>query len=81
MRAFKRLAVCLTTTAVFAVSSALTACPGAEETGAPRITNHGTGQGYAGFCLLCHGPGSGINQFPPDHTGRTNEMCLTCHKS
>lgn len=39
-----------------------------------------------GLCLTCHGPGMGEQEFPiegpDDHTGRTNEECLTtegCH--
>jgi len=54
-------------------------CDGGETTGPPRITAHGVGVGYEGFCLLCHGPGTGADEFPPDHVGRTNDICLTCH--
>jgi hypothetical protein len=50
-------------------------------TSAPRITEHGVGPDYAGYCLTCHGPGNGPQEFPPDHAGRTNDMCLTCHHS
>lgn len=32
-------------------------------------------------CLLCHGEGIGeAAKVPMDHTGRTNETCLLCHK-
>lgn len=31
-------------------------------------------------CLLCHNAGS-IKPFPKDHTGRTSETCLSCHRS
>lgn len=31
-----------------------------------------------GDCLACHGPNA-LRPFPPDHTGRGNESCLTCH--
>lgn len=31
-------------------------------------------------CLACHGPG-GLRPVPATHVGRTNEMCLSCHKS
>ncbi len=31
-------------------------------------------------CLSCHEKGlNGAPKFPPDHTGRTNEMCVLCH--
>jgi hypothetical protein len=31
-------------------------------------------------CLSCHEKGlSGARKVPPDHTGRTNEMCTVCH--
>ncbi|MDE3091042.1 MAG: ammonia-forming cytochrome c nitrite reductase subunit c552, partial [Chloroflexota bacterium] len=31
-------------------------------------------------CLSCHEKGvNGAPKFPPDHTGRTNDMCLGCH--
>jgi len=37
-----------------------------------------------GMCLICHSPGMGKQEFPiggpNDHTGRTNEECLTCHE-
>ncbi|MEE8472862.1 MAG: hypothetical protein V3S82_06820, partial [Dehalococcoidia bacterium] len=29
-------------------------------------------------CLLCHG-GTSIVPFPPNHAGRTNDLCLFCH--
>ena len=33
-------------------------------------------------CLACHETGVGrAPRVPIDHTGRTNGMCLTCHKS
>ena len=32
-----------------------------------------------GDCLMCHGEGA-VKPFPADHTGHTNEACLTCHK-
>ncbi len=52
----------------------------------PEIVSHGTGVGYEGLCLICHGPdGTGELTFPTegpnDHTGRTVEQCLTCHKA
>jgi len=32
-------------------------------------------------CLSCHEKGvNGAPKFPPDHAGRTNEMCLGCHQ-
>jgi formate-dependent nitrite reductase cytochrome c552 subunit len=32
-------------------------------------------------CIACHGTGlAGAPKFPPDHAGRTNEMCQVCHK-
>lgn len=31
-------------------------------------------------CQLCHGPTSKVRPFPADHAGRTNDMCLSCHK-
>jgi hypothetical protein len=31
-------------------------------------------------CLMCHGP-QGFKPNPPDHEGRTNETCLSCHRS
>jgi len=30
-------------------------------------------------CLSCHGPG-GLKPVPPDHAGRTEEICQVCHK-
>jgi len=33
-------------------------------------------------CLMCHGEGIvGAPKVPEDHTGRTNETCLLCHKT
>jgi predicted CXXCH cytochrome family protein len=32
-----------------------------------------------GDCLACHGKDA-FRPFPPDHTGRGNESCLTCHQ-
>ena len=64
---------------IAAALAILGGCGGDDETGAPRITEHGIGPGYEGFCLLCHGPGTGTDEFPPDHVGRTNDDCLTCH--
>ena len=33
-------------------------------------------------CLVCHDTGVGrATVIPSDHTGRTNDMCLTCHKT
>ena len=38
----------------------------------------------AGLCLICHGVGTGEDEFPiegpDDHTGRTEDICLDCHK-
>lgn len=32
-------------------------------------------------CVVCHSTGvGGAPKFPPDHTGRTNDMCQLCHK-
>lgn len=31
-------------------------------------------------CLQCHGV-SGIEPYPKDHSGRTNDACLSCHRS
>lgn len=32
-------------------------------------------------CIACHGTGlAGAPRFPPDHAGRTNDMCQGCHK-
>jgi predicted CXXCH cytochrome family protein len=31
-------------------------------------------------CLMCHGP-QGFKPNPADHEGRTNETCLSCHRS
>ena len=32
-------------------------------------------------CLSCHQNGvNGAPKYPPDHTGRTNDMCVTCHQ-
>lgn len=54
-------------------------CNKSETASVPRVTSHGLGTGYEGFCLLCHGPGTGKDEYPSDHPGRTNDMCLTCH--
>ena len=33
------------------------------------------------MCVVCHATGvGGATKFPPDHAGRTNEMCQGCHK-
>jgi hypothetical protein len=38
-------------------------------------------QGRETLCVACHSTGvSGAPKYPPDHEGRTNEMCLLCHK-
>ena len=55
-------------------------CGGDNETAAPRMTTHGSGNNYTGFCTQCHGLGPGMVEYPPDHTGRTNDICLTCHR-
>jgi predicted CXXCH cytochrome family protein len=57
----------------------LMSCSGGDETGAPRITEHDTGDNYAGYCTLCHGPGAGPDEYPADHLGRTNDLCFSCH--
>lgn len=32
-------------------------------------------------CLSCHQNGvNGAPKYPPDHTGRTNDMCVVCHQ-
>src|SRR5450759_4788181 len=32
-------------------------------------------------CLSCHQQGlNGAPKYPPDHTGRTNDMCVACHQ-
>jgi hypothetical protein len=46
----------------------------------PPITSHDKGGSYAGACLVCHGPGTGADQFPAEHNGRTNNECLDCHR-
>lgn len=43
----------------------------------PRIPHRLEGRSN---CLLCHDP-EGLIPSPEDHTSRTNDMCLTCHKS
>jgi predicted CXXCH cytochrome family protein len=43
----------------------------------PRIPHRLQGRSN---CLLCHDP-EGLLPSPKDHTGRTNDMCRTCHKS
>ena len=30
-------------------------------------------------CLMCHAE-NGIKPYPADHSGRTNDVCLTCHQ-
>jgi hypothetical protein len=69
-----------------------------------KITTHSAAvlASYNGLCLMCHGQGTGVSQYPlppsytsrslspgtvyvvepgvpGDHTGRTNDQCLTCH--
>ena len=36
--------------------------------------------GGAPNCQICHGPGTKVRPFPADHVGRTNDVCLACHK-
>ncbi len=45
------------------------------------ITSHGIGIGYGGLCLICHGVGSGEDEFPADHTEYLLETCALpeCH--
>jgi nitrate/TMAO reductase-like tetraheme cytochrome c subunit len=31
-------------------------------------------------CQICHAQTSKVKPFPADHVGRTNDMCLACHK-
>lgn len=31
-------------------------------------------------CQICHGLTSTVRPMPPDHEGRTNDLCLACHK-
>jgi len=31
-------------------------------------------------CLICHAVGSGVKPAPPDHEGRTSDLCQACHK-
>jgi len=31
-------------------------------------------------CQICHGPNSKVRPYPADHAGRTNDVCLACHK-
>ncbi len=76
-----KVKIWLAAAALLAIAGAACGCGGGEgETGAPRITSHGTGENYAGFCLLCHGPGTGRDEFPPDHAGRADGTCLSCHR-
>lgn len=50
--------------------------PVVEPEGPPPVP-HATEE--RGQCLSCHGP-QGLKPAPPSHQGRTNEVCLTCHK-
>lgn len=43
----------------------------------PRIPHRLEGRSN---CVLCHNP-DGLIRVPDDHTGRTNDMCRTCHKA
>ena len=50
----------------------------------PLMTSAGHAEyGEMGICLICHGVGTGEDEFPTegpdDHTGRTEDMCLGCH--
>ena len=31
-------------------------------------------------CQICHGQGTKVKPYPADHVGRTNDVCLACHK-
>ncbi len=31
-------------------------------------------------CQLCHGKNSKVRPYPADHVGRSNDVCLACHK-
>lgn len=31
-------------------------------------------------CQICHGINSKVRPYPSDHVGRTNDVCLACHK-
>jgi hypothetical protein len=49
-----------------------------EQGGPPQIPHAKEGRTD---CLSCHEKGvNGAPKFPPDHAGRTNEMCVVCHQ-
>jgi predicted CXXCH cytochrome family protein len=46
--------------------------------GIPKIPHSLDGRSA---CLVCHEKGvNGAPKYPPDHAGRTNEMCQACHQ-
>jgi hypothetical protein len=79
--ALKQKAVFLT---LSLIAFLLASCHNSNSTGAPEVTSHSVDGSYASACLICHGEGSGIYQFPVigenDHRGWSNSSCPTCHK-
>jgi hypothetical protein len=54
-----------------------TALPTALGGGVPTIPHDLQGRET---CLVCHNPAGGLKPAPPDHLGRTDDMCQMCHK-
>ena len=71
---YKPTTVTQTNTIVIPAVATTTASSGGT---APDIKSHVVAS-MAGFCTSCHGNGF---KFPAAHTGRTSELCLTCHKA
>jgi NapC/NirT cytochrome c family, N-terminal region/Doubled CXXCH motif (Paired_CXXCH_1) len=54
-----------------------TAEEGGAIAGAPRIPHDLAGRDD---CLVCHNPAGGLRPAPADHSGRTKDVCQTCHQ-
>ena len=76
--------------ALLAASCGGTTSAPAEEPAAEEPTTAEPAEGPAaiphsleghGDCLMCHETGAGeATIIPADHSGRTNDVCTTCHK-
>ncbi len=69
------------------VAASAGTAPGATTAAAPAATPGGpptiphTLEGREGQCLTCHKEGvAGASKVPANHAGRTNDVCLVCHK-
>lgn len=73
------------TPAVATATPAITIPPSPVLTTAPATAGPSQPRDHAGrppICLACHEQGiAGAKKIPSNHAGRTNEMCVACHKA